>query len=313
MEQRDGRTAPALGVGMVGYAFMGAAHSQGWRTVGHVFDLPLRPVPGRDHAAATRSPCGRRPTSTAGPRRRPTGAPWWPATTCTSSTSAHRATAMRRSRSRRWRRASTCCARSRWPIRSPRRRPWSPPPTRPARAGSWRWSASTTGGCPPSPTPMRLIADGRLGALRHVRVGYLQDWLVDPDFPLTWRLRREHAGSGALGDLGAHIVDLAQYLTGEPLVGVSAQLETFVKERPRLDGASSGPTASGDTRRGPVTVDDAAVFTEQARLGRARHVRGDPDGLGAQERPATGGERRVRFARLRPRAPQRAALPRPPG
>ncbi|MGX1507356.1 UNVERIFIED_CONTAM: putative dehydrogenase [Streptomyces graminofaciens] len=113
----------------------------------------------------------------------------------------------------------------------------------------------------------RLIAEGRIGTLRHVRVTYLQDWLVDPDFPLTWRLEREHAGSGALGDLGAHIVDLAQYLAGEPLVGVSAQLETFVKERPLLQGASAGLTASGGAQRGPVTVDDAAVFTGRLESG----------------------------------------------
>lgn len=61
-----------------------------------------------------------------------------------------------------------------------------------------------------------MVAEGRLGSLRHVRVTYLQDWLVDREFPLTWRLRREVAGSGSLGDLGAHIVDLAQYLAGEP-------------------------------------------------------------------------------------------------
>src|SRR6202042_2568580 len=68
----------------------------------------------------------------------------------------------------------------------------------------------------------RLVADGRIGQLRHVRATYLQDWLADPAFPLTWRLQRDRAGSGALGDLGAHIVDLAQYLAGEPLTGVSA-------------------------------------------------------------------------------------------
>ena len=60
----------------------------------------------------------------------------------------------------------------------------------------------------------QLVAGGRIGDIRHVRASYLQDWLADPAFPLTWRLQREHAGSGALGDLGAHIVDLAQYLTG---------------------------------------------------------------------------------------------------
>ena len=78
----------------------------------------------------------------------------------------------------------------------------------------------------------QLVAGGRIGTLRHVRASYLQDWLADPAFPLTWRLQREHAGSGALGDLGAHIVDLAQYLTGELIAGVSGVTTTFVAERP---------------------------------------------------------------------------------
>lgn len=106
----------------------------------------------------------------------------------------------------------------------------------------------------------RMVAEGRLGTLRHVRVTYLQDWLVDPQFPLTWRLRREQAGSGSLGDLGAHIVDLAQYLAGEPLSGVSALTETFVRERP-LAGAVKGLAAVSGTGTGQVTVDDAALFT----------------------------------------------------
>ncbi|HET6859821.1 MAG TPA: Gfo/Idh/MocA family oxidoreductase, partial [Streptomyces sp.] len=108
----------------------------------------------------------------------------------------------------------------------------------------------------------RMIEEGRLGALRHIRVTYLQDWLVDPDFPLTWRLEREHAGSGALGDLGAHIVDLAQYLAGEPLAGVSGMTETFVRSRPLLTESSGGLSGSGRAaERGEVTVDDAALFT----------------------------------------------------
>jgi len=101
----------------------------------------------------------------------------------------------------------------------------------------------------------QLVAAGRIGAIRHVRACYLQDWLVDPEFPLTWRLQAGQAGSGALGDLGAHLVDLAQYLTGELITGVSAVTETFVTERPLAGGAGTGP----------VTVDDAALFT--ARLG----------------------------------------------
>jgi predicted dehydrogenase len=103
-----------------------------------------------------------------------------------------------------------------------------------------------------------LVADGRIGRIRHVRASYLQDWLVDASFPLTWRLQRERAGSGALGDLGAHLVDLAQYLVGELIAGVSAVTATFVGERPLPEAAGEAP------RSGPVTVDDAAVFT--ARL-----------------------------------------------
>jgi predicted dehydrogenase len=102
-----------------------------------------------------------------------------------------------------------------------------------------------------------LIADGRLGVIRHVRASYLQDWLTDPSFPLTWRLQAERAGSGALGDLGAHVVDLAQYLTAEAIIGVSGSTTTFVTQRP-LPGTAGA---------GPVTVDDAAAFT--ARLGGA--------------------------------------------
>ena len=103
-----------------------------------------------------------------------------------------------------------------------------------------------------------LIADGRLGDIRHIRALYLQDWIVDPDFPLVWRLDREQAGSGALGDLGAHVVDLARYLTEHEITGVSAATETFITSRP-LPGQASGLTATATTERGTVTVDDAAI------------------------------------------------------
>jgi predicted dehydrogenase len=104
-----------------------------------------------------------------------------------------------------------------------------------------------------------LVADGKIGDIRHVRAQYLQDWIVDPEAPLTWRLQKDKAGSGALGDVGAHIVDLTQYITGEQIVGVSGLLETFVKERP-LPESASGLSGVGGTERGEVTVDDAAVF-----------------------------------------------------
>ena len=95
----------------------------------------------------------------------------------------------------------------------------------------------------------RLIQDGQLGEIRHFRGTYLQDWINDPKFPLGWRLDKKRAGSGALGDIGAHVVDLARFLVGE-IAEVSGDLRTFIKTRP----------LPGQPRRtGRVTVDDAAV------------------------------------------------------
>jgi predicted dehydrogenase len=104
----------------------------------------------------------------------------------------------------------------------------------------------------------QLIDEGRIGTIHHWRAVYLQDWIADPEFPLVWRLRKEQAGSGALGDIGAHIVDLAHFLIGE-ITEVNGLLTTFVKERP-LPSDVSGLSASGSSERGEVTVDDAALF-----------------------------------------------------
>jgi len=111
----------------------------------------------------------------------------------------------------------------------------------------------------------KLIDEGELGRIFHVRAVYLQDWIVDPKFPLVWRLRQEVAGSGAHGDLNAHIVDLARYLIGEfaSVVGMS---ETFIKERP-LEAEASGLSARAATRKGKVTVDDAVLFLARFRNG----------------------------------------------
>jgi predicted dehydrogenase len=95
----------------------------------------------------------------------------------------------------------------------------------------------------------QIIAEGRLGEVRHFRGAYLQDWITNPAFPLVWRLDRRRAGSGALGDIAAHVVDLARFLVGE-IAEVSGDLRTFVKTRP-LPGRPEN--------RGRVTVDDAAA------------------------------------------------------
>ena len=105
----------------------------------------------------------------------------------------------------------------------------------------------------------RLVQQGRIGRIRHWRAVYLQDWLVDPSSPMTWRLRRESAGSGALGDLGSHLVDLAHFLVG-PIAEVTGLAETFIAERPREAPADAvaGRVAPPGTDR--VTVDDSVAF-----------------------------------------------------
>lgn len=107
----------------------------------------------------------------------------------------------------------------------------------------------------------QLIADGRLGTIYHMRAQYLQDWIMDPQFPLVWRLRKEIAGSGVHGDLSAHIIDLARFLVGE-FDSVTGVLHTFIKERP-LDTSGEGAwgaAAEGNRQMGEVDVDDAAMF-----------------------------------------------------
>jgi len=96
----------------------------------------------------------------------------------------------------------------------------------------------------------QLIADGRLGDILHIRGAYLQDWLSDPNLPMSWRLQKERAGTGVLGDLGAHVVDLMHHLTGKSVEGVTGHLRTFTHQRP-----------DGSGKLGTVTVDDAALAT----------------------------------------------------
>ncbi|MGO4789987.1 Gfo/Idh/MocA family protein [Paenibacillus sp. 2KB_20] len=106
----------------------------------------------------------------------------------------------------------------------------------------------------------KLIEGGRLGQIYHFRAWFLQDWIMDPQFPLVWRLQKEVAGSGSHGDLGAHLIDLAHYLVGDmqEVIGMS---ETFIKERP-IASEMTGLSAKGSTGgpMGKVTVDDATLF-----------------------------------------------------
>lgn len=92
-----------------------------------------------------------------------------------------------------------------------------------------------------------LVRQGKVGRIYHLRCHYLQSWLSSPLAPYSWRLNREESGSGVLGDLGAHVFDLAEFLTGRKILRVQAHARTFVTER--------RDPVLGDMKK--VTVDDA--------------------------------------------------------
>jgi predicted dehydrogenase len=253
---------PSIGIGMVGYAFMGAAHSQAWRNVGRFFDVALLPhmnvICGRDAANVSQAAqrLGWADTETDWRRvveRDDVGL----VDVCTPGSS-HAEIAIAALRAGK----HVLCEK---PLANTLAE--AELMTREAECASVKGVRTMVGfnyrRVPAIAFARRMIAAGELGTIRHVRAVYLQDWIVDPAFPLVWRLRAEEAGSGAIGDIGAHIIDAAQYLVGDRIAGVSALTETFVKERPLPAASVPGGLRGGG--RGPVTVDDAVVFV--ARFG----------------------------------------------
>ena len=111
-------------------------------------------------------------------------------------------------------------------------------------------------------TIKKMIQGGELGDIFHFRSAYQQDWIVDPNFPMVWRLKKKEAGSGALGDIGAHSTDMCQYLVGD-IAEVCATMQTFITKRP-ISEIDTGITAAGHKRKGSkmgkVDVDDAAIY-----------------------------------------------------
>jgi predicted dehydrogenase len=241
---------------MVGYAFMGRAHSQAWRTVDRVFDLPLRPrlaaICGRDRAA-TEAAAGRLGWAAAETDWRALiarddvqlidiaapGGLHAPIAIAALQAGKHVLCEKPLANTLAEAEAMAAAAEAAFP------------------GGARAMVGFNYRRVPALALARRLVEQGRIGTLRHVRAVYLQDWLVDPDSPLTWRMQADQAGSGALGDLGAHIVDLARFLTGDEIAGVSAVSATFVEERPLPDAEGAGR----------VTVDDAVVFTAKFRSG----------------------------------------------
>ena len=316
---------PSLGVGMVGYAFMGRAHSQAWRTVDRVFELPVRPrlaaICGRDRAAAESAAARLGWAATETDWRALIARDDVQLIDIAAPGSLHAPVAIAALQAGK----HVLCEK----------------PLANTLAEAERMAAAADTAFPSGARAMvgfnyrrvpalalarRLVEQGRIGTLRHVRAVYLQDWLVDPDSPLTWRLQAERAGSGALGDLGAHIVDLARFLTGDEIVGVSAVSATFVGQRPLPGGAGDGDgtrdangTGSGDPTgtggasgaraasgtenadrngstggTGRVTVDDAVVFSARFASGAlgsfeaTRYAAGRKNGLRIELNGAAG-------------------------
>jgi predicted dehydrogenase len=250
------RDQDVLGIGMVGYAFMGRAHSQAWRSVGRFFDLPFTPrmaaICGRDRSrvAAAADRLGWAATET--DWKRLVGRDDVDLVDVCTPGSSHAEISIAALEAGK----HVLCEK---PLANTveEARAMATAAERAAAQGVRAMVGFNFRRVPAVALARELVAAGRLGAIRHVRAAYLGAHLLDPEFPLVWRLQASEAGSGALGDLGAHAIDLAQYVAGDRITGVSALTETFVPERP-LPGGGGG-------QLGPVTVDDAALFI--ARFG----------------------------------------------
>ncbi|MBE4718100.1 Gfo/Idh/MocA family protein [Pseudarthrobacter sp. AB1] len=256
-------TAQPLRVGMVGYAFMGAAHSHAWRTAPRFFDLPLEPqltaVAGRNHNGVRAAAAKLGWASTETDWRRLIERDDIDLIDICTPGNTHAEIAIAALEAGKHVLCEKPLANS---VAEAERM------TAVADAAAKRGVFSMCGfsyrRTPALALARRFVQQGRLGTVRQVRAQYLQDWLSDENAPMTWRLDRSKSGSGSLGDIGAHIIDAAQWITGQNITGVSALLETFVQQRPLagdMVGLGGHGDVGADAPRGSVTVDDAAIFT----------------------------------------------------
>lgn len=249
----------SLKIAMIGHGFMGAAHSQGWRVAPRFFDLPAQPemtvLVGRDpdRVSAAAAKWGWTETSTD-----------WKAVIARDDIDivdivtpgdSHVEIAIAALEAGK----HVLCEK---PLANTAEEAeaMADAAQRAAAKGIFAMVGFTYRRVPAATFARDLVASGAVGEIRQVRANYLQDWLVDPEVPLAWRLQKDLAGSGALGDIGAHAIDLAQFITGQALSSVSGIVETFVTERPLL-ASKSGLSGSASSQYGQVTVDDIALFT----------------------------------------------------
>ncbi len=248
-----------IGVGLVGYKFMGRAHSNAWRQVSRFFDVPyhprLRAIAGRDENAVKAAAESLGWESYETDWRRLLERDDIQVIDISSPGQSHREIAL-----------AALAARKHVLCEKPLANTLAEASEMLAAARQASTVAMVNFNYRRAPAvalAKQLVDGGRLGQIRHWRSAYLQDWIVDPEFPLAWRLQKDLAGSGALGDIAAHSIDLAHHLLG-PITEVIGTLDTFIRERP-VEASSTGLTATGGTEKGEVTVDDSTTFL--ARFG----------------------------------------------
>jgi len=253
---------PLLRVALIGHGFMGAAHSQALRVAPRFFDLPLTPVMstlvGRNVEATTKAAEKWGWESTAHDWHDVVNDPAIDLVDISSPGSTHVEIAVAALAAGK----HVLCEK---PLANTVEEAeiMAAAAAEAATRGVFAMVGFTYRRVPAITFARDLVARGALGEIRQVRAQYLQDWLVDEDGPMTWRLDKSKAGSGALGDIGAHAIDAVQFITGQTLDSVSGLLHTFVTERPLLDESVAQTSLGGaaSTERGQVTVDDVALFT----------------------------------------------------
>lgn len=248
-----------LRVAMIGYGFMGAAHSQGWRVVPRFFDLPATPemtlLVGRNGASVASAAAKWGWSETATDWREALDRDDIDVVDIVTPGDSHAEIAIAALAAGK----HVLCEK---PLANTveEAEAMAAAAAEAAARGVYAMVGFTYRRVPAVALARQIVTGGGIGDIRQVQAEYLQDWLVDEQAPLAWRLQKEHAGSGALGDIGAHAIDLSQFITGQRLVDVAGTIETVVKERPLLE-SGSGLSGTAGVGVGTVTVDDVALFT----------------------------------------------------
>lgn len=234
----------SIGIGMIGYKFMGKAHSNAYRQIPEFFDLPLKPrlktICGRDRPRVEKMAQRWGWENATDDWRRIIDDPGIGVVDICSPNNTHREIALAALKAGK----IVACEK--------------PLAMNGAEAEEMALAARRSGRIntvwfnyrrvPAIAFARQLIDEGRIGRVYHFRALYLQDWTMDPSVPLLWRMDKDVAGSGVTGDLHSHIVDLSNWLAGE-IVSVAGASQIFVGERERPEGG-----------RSRIEIEDASTF-----------------------------------------------------